>query len=38
MGMFLDGVQRHSGQRFTEEQVAAAVAGRPDRILIQPEG
>jgi hypothetical protein len=30
----LDAVERRTGLQFTEEQIAVAVAGRPDRILI----
>ena len=30
----LDAVEHHLGQRFTTEQVTAAVAGRPDRMIV----
>jgi hypothetical protein len=33
----LDAVERHSGQQFTKEQIALAVAGYPGRLLIESE-
>ena len=30
----LPAVERHVGQRFTPEQIAAAVAGQPGRMLV----
>jgi hypothetical protein len=33
----LAGVERHLGQHFAAEQIATAIAGKPNRILIIPE-
>jgi hypothetical protein len=33
----LDAVERHTGQRFTPDQIAVAVAGHPDRMIIVPQ-
>jgi hypothetical protein len=29
----VDAIERHAGTRFSTEQIEAAVAGRPDRLL-----